>query len=257
MHFYRTGHEGFYAAPDETGELRLLYSDPYETLPGGWEHGRPVDLKKEGLLPPIFPRKIVGIGRNYRAHAEELGNPMPAEPLIFLKAPTSVIGHNASILLPPESERVEFEGEIAVVMRQRLTQGNAEQARRAILGVTCGCDVTARDLQRSDATFARGKSFDTFCPLGPAVLVDADLDNLEVVTRVNGSERQRGHTRQMQWGLIELVVYVSRMMTLEPGDLILTGTPAGVGPLEPGDRIEVEIPGVGTLSNPVASRSTE
>ncbi len=257
MHFYRTGHEGFYAAPDEAGELRLLYSDPYETLPGGWEFGRTVDLKKEGLLPPIFPRKIVGIGRNYRAHAEELGNPMPAEPLIFLKAPTSVIGPNATILLPPESQRVEFEGEIAVVMRQRLSRGDAEQARRAILGVTCACDVTARDLQRSDATFARGKSFDTFCPIGPAVRVDADLDDLEVVTRVNDSERQRGHTARMQWGIVDLVVYVSRMMTLEPGDLVLTGTPAGVGALEPGDRIEVEVSGVGTLSNRVESRSAE
>ncbi len=256
MRFYRTGHEGFYAAHDPSGELRLLYSDPYETLPAGWEYGRPIDLEQEGLLPPVFPRKIVGIGRNYRAHAEELGNPMPTEPLIFLKAPTSVIGPAATIQLPPESERVEFEGEIAVVMRQRLTQGNAEQARRAILGVTCACDVTARDLQKSDATFARGKSFDTFCPIGPAVQVDADLDDLEVVTRVNGNERQRGHTERMQWGIVDLVVYVSRMMTLEPGDLILTGTPAGVGPLADGDEIEVEVSGVGRLKNKVGVRRT-
>ena len=254
MLLYRTGHEGFYAAQDEAGTLRALYSDPFETLPGGWELGREIDLAKEGLLPPVVPRKIVGIGRNYHAHAAELGNPMPAEPLIFLKAPTSLIGPNATVLMPPESTRVEFEGEIALVIRDRIARANPEEARRAILGVTCACDVTARDLQRSDATFARGKSFDTFCPLGPAIRLGADLENLEVITRVQGEERQRGHTSLMEWGLIDLVVYVSRMMTLEPGDVILTGTPSGVGPLADGDLVEVEIPGIGVLTNRVEAR---
>jgi 2-keto-4-pentenoate hydratase/2-oxohepta-3-ene-1,7-dioic acid hydratase in catechol pathway len=149
---------------------------------------------------------------------------------------------------------VEYEGEIAVVLRQRLTRGSAtdpESVRDAVLGITCACDVTARDLQKKDATFARGKGFDTFCPLGPAIWVDADLDDLSVVTRVNGQERQRGHVREMEWGIVQLLVYTSRFMTLEPGDVILTGTPAGVGPLVDGDALEVEIPGLGVLANPV------
>ena len=200
---------------------------------------------------PVRPGKVVGIGRNYHAHAAELGNPMPPEPLVFLKAISSVIGPGAPIVLPPESERVEFEGEIAAVIGRRLSRASEAEAAAGVLGVTCANDVTARDLQRKDATFARGKSFDTFCPLGPAIAVGADLEDLEVVTRVGGEERQRGHTRQMEWGIVELVAYVSRHMTLEPGDVVLTGTPSGVGPLEAGDVIEVEVGGVGVLRNPV------
>jgi 2-keto-4-pentenoate hydratase/2-oxohepta-3-ene-1,7-dioic acid hydratase in catechol pathway len=262
MLLYRTGPEGFYAAQGDEGPPRILYSDPFETPPGSWELGREVNLAGEGLLPPVVPRKVVGVGRNYHEHAAELGNPMPPEPLLFLKAPTSVIGPAATVMLPPESERVEFEGEIALVIGARLTRASEAAARRGILGVTCACDVTARDLQRKDATFARGKSFDTFCPLGPAILLaagsngtgGADLEDLDVVTRVNGEERQRGHTAQMEWGLVEQVVYISRMMTLEPGDVILTGTPSGVGPLAAGDRLEVEVRGVGVLVNKVAAR---
>jgi 2-keto-4-pentenoate hydratase/2-oxohepta-3-ene-1,7-dioic acid hydratase in catechol pathway len=150
---------------------------------------------------------------------------------------------------------VEHEGEIAVVLRRRLSRGaTPEEARGAVLGITCANDVTARDLQRKDATFARAKSFDTFCPLGPAIWVGADLEDLAVVTRVNGVERQRGHTREMAFGIVDLLVYASRMMTLEPGDLLMTGTPAGVGPLTDGDRVEVEIPGLGVLGNPVEER---
>jgi 2-keto-4-pentenoate hydratase/2-oxohepta-3-ene-1,7-dioic acid hydratase in catechol pathway len=155
------------------------------------------------------------------------------------------------VVVPPESQRVEHEGEIAVVVGARLTRASAEEARRAIFGITASCDVTARDLQRKDPTFARAKSFDTFCPLGPAVWICADPEDLEVITRVNGEERQRGHARDMTWGIVDLLVYASRMMTLEPGDVVLTGTPSGVGPLVPGDRLEVEIPGLGVLANPV------
>jgi 2-keto-4-pentenoate hydratase/2-oxohepta-3-ene-1,7-dioic acid hydratase in catechol pathway len=155
------------------------------------------------------------------------------------------------VVLPPESQRVEFEGEIGVVLRRPLFRADREEARRAVLGVTCSCDVTARDLQRKDPTFARAKSFDTFCPVGPAILVEPDLEDLEVVTRVNGEERQRGHVSIMLFDIVELLVYASHMMTLEPGDLMLTGTPEGVGPLEDGDRLEVEVSGVGVLSNPV------
>ncbi|HEX4956373.1 MAG TPA: fumarylacetoacetate hydrolase family protein [Thermoanaerobaculia bacterium] len=251
---YRISPEGFYAATDDEGQPRVLFSDPYETRPGGWELGRPVDVAREGLLVPVAPGKIVGIGRNYREHAAELGNPMPAEPLIFLKAPSSVVGPGAPVLLPPESERVEYEGEIAVVVGSRLTRASAEEVRTGVVGVTCACDVTARDLQRKDATFARAKSFDTFCPLGPAIWVHPDLEDLAVVTRVNGEVRQQGHVREMNWGIVEQLVYVSRMMTLEPGDVVLTGTPAGVGPLADGDRLEVEIPGLGVLANPVQAR---
>jgi len=256
MLLYRLGPEGFYAATDGEGVLRYLHSDPFAVRPGGWDLGREVAEGAQAPMVPVKPSKIVGIGRNYRAHAAELNNPMPTEPLIFLKAPSSLIGPSAAVVLPPESERVEFEGEIALVLRERAHRISAQEAASAILGITCACDVTARDLQRKDATFARGKSFDSFCPLGPALRVGSpeeplDLKDLEVTTRLNGEERQRGHVRSMEWGLADLVSYVSRHMTLEPGDVVLTGTPSGVGLLTTGDRLEVEVSGVGVLSNPV------
>ena len=247
----RFGPEGFHAAGESFDSMRLLFSDPFTVPPSAWELGRVVDLSAEAIRPPVEPGKIVGIGRNYAEHARELDNPVPAEPVIFLKSPGSLLGSGAPIVLPPESERVEHEGEIAVVLRARLTRASAEDARRAVLGVTCANDVTARDLQRRDPTFCRAKSFDSFCPLGPAILVEPDLEALEVVTRVGGVERQRGHVSQMLWGIVDLLVYVSRMMTLEPGDVVLTGTPAGVATLADGDVVEVEIPGVGVLRNPV------
>lgn len=228
-------------------------SDPFETPPAAWQLGRPVDAPTTRLLAPVQPSKIVGIGRNYKDHAAELGNPMPEEPLVFLKAPSSLIAPGDEIVLHPESSRIEFEGEIAAVVRHRLTRATRDEALAGLLGVTAANDVTARDLQRKDATFARGKGIDTFCPVGPGIWVDADVENLEVVTRVNGEERQRGHTGQMEWGVLDLLVYVSRFMTLEPGDLVLTGTPSGVGPLADGDRVEVEIPGLGVLENPVVA----
>ena len=249
---YRIGPEGFYAVGGHgEGRLRMLYSDPFETRPGGWEYGRPVDAEEVGLLPPVVPGKIVGIGRNYSEHAREMDNPPPDEPLLFLKAPSSIIGHQVPIVLPPESDLVEYEGEIAVVLRDRLRRADAGEAQAAVLGVTCACDVTARDLQRRDPTFARAKSFDTFCPLGPAIRVEPDLQELGIVTRLNGEERQRARSSEMSWGVVELLVYASRMMTLEPGDVVLTGTPAGVGSLQAGDRLEVEIEGLGVLENPV------
>jgi len=253
MLLYRIAPEGFYAVSDPAAEggVRVLLSDPFAIPAGEWELGKSLALHSAVLLAPVVPGKIVGIGRNYREHVKELSNPMPAEPVVFLKAPSSLIGPGEAVELPPESERVEHEGEIAVVVRERLRRATPEQARAAVLGVTCANDVTARDLQRKDATFARAKSFDTFCPLGPAIWVGADLEDLTVVLRVNGTERQRGHTRDMTWGIVDLLVYASRMMTLEPGDVLLTGTPAGVGTLAAGDRVEVEIPGLGTLANPV------
>lgn len=250
MLLYRLGPDGAYAVRSG-GRVRFLYSDPFATRPAAWEYGREIDPKLPSLLPPVLPRKIVGVGRNYVEHAAELGNEVPAEPLLFLKAPTAVIGPASPIVLPPESDDVHFEGEIAVVLRDRLTRAGPADAADAILGVTCACDVTARDLQRSDATFARGKSFDSFCPLGPAILIGAELDGLQLTTRVNGAERQSGTAAQMVFGIADLVAYVSRMMTLEPADVILTGTPSGVGPLAAGDVVEVEVEGVGVLKNPV------
>lgn len=251
MLLYRFGPDGAYAAADDDQPPRLLFSDPFEESPGAWRFGRRVDLASAPLMAPLLPGKIVGIGRSYADHARELGNAVPGDPVIFLKSPGTVVGPNVPIVLPPESERVEFEGEIALVLKSTLRRPTRDQARAAILGITAACDVTARDLQRRDATFARGKSFDTFCPLGPAIRIGADLDALEVRTRINGEERQRGRGDQMLWDVVEMVRYVATMMTLHPGDLILTGTPAGVGPLAAGDVVEVEVAQVGVLRNPV------
>lgn len=254
MLLVRLGPEGFAAISGDGEALRFLHSDPFETPPSAWRLGRRVGaLAGASLLAPVRPGKIVGVGRNYAEHARELGNPLPGEPLLFLKAPSSVVGPRTPIVLPPESRQVEHEGEIAVVIGRRLRRAGADEARAAILGVTAACDVTARDLQRSDATFARAKSFDTFCPLGPAIWVAPDLETLEVTTRVDDEIKQHGHVREMLVAPVDLLVYISRMMTLEPGDVVLTGTPAGVGRLEVGQRVRVEVSGVGVLENAVES----
>lgn len=203
------------------------------------------------------PGKIVCVGRNYAAHACELGNKVPERPLLFLKPPSSVIGENVAIELPAESQQVEHEAEIAVIIGSRLSRGNEDAARAAIVGITCANDVTARDLQKIDLQFTRAKGFDTFCPFGPrAMRVDPDFDyaGLEVWCRVNGEERQHGRAADMAFSIPMLVAYISGVMTLEPADLILTGTPEGVGKLKAGDVVEVEVSGVGVLRNPVAER---
>jgi 2-keto-4-pentenoate hydratase/2-oxohepta-3-ene-1,7-dioic acid hydratase in catechol pathway len=251
MFLYRVAPGQHAVSETPGGALRLLLSDPFRTQLKDWELGEAP--ASSSPLAPVAPGKIIGIGRNYKEHVKELNNAMPAEPVLFLKATSSLIGPGDAVMLPPESQRVEHEGEIAVVVGARLKRASAEEARRAVFGITAACDVTARDLQRKDATFARAKSFDTFCPLGPAVWIGADPEDLEVITRVNGEERQRAHTRDMTWGIVDLLVYTSRMMTLEPGDVVLTGSPSGVGPLVPGDVVEVEIPGLGVLGNPVAA----
>ncbi|HEX8719204.1 MAG TPA: fumarylacetoacetate hydrolase family protein [Pyrinomonadaceae bacterium] len=211
-----------------------------------------LDLAEARLLPPVEPSKIVCVGRNYREHAAELGNPMPAEPLLFLKAPSALVGDGETIKLPPLSERVEHEGELAVVIGRKCARlGDGEDPLAYVLGYTCLNDVTARDLQRKDVQFTRGKSFDTFCPVGPYLVTGLDPTDLSVVTRVNGEVRQSGRTSAMAFPVPYLLRYISHAMTLEPGDLIATGTPAGVGPLRAGDVVEVEVEGVGTLRNPV------
>lgn len=200
---------------------------------------------------PVTPTKIVCIGRNYLAHARELGNELPPEPLIFLKPPSALLAPGQPIVLPPQSRQVEYEGEIGVVVLARLQGVSVAQAERARLGFVCVNDVTARDLQKSDGQWSRAKGFDTFCPVGPAVVEGLDWRTLEVRTRVNGEERQHGRTADMAYSIPVILSYISSVMTLEPGDLIPTGTPAGVGRLSPGDVVEVEVPGIGILRNPV------
>jgi len=203
---------------------------------------------------PPRPSKIVAVGRNYREHAAELGNAVPdAEPLLFLKAPSSLVIDGSDIVLPPESARVDYEGELALVIGRRVKRWPQERWLDALAGVCCANDVTARDLQKKDGQFARAKSFDTFCPIGPAIVPGIDPSDLALETRVNGAVRQSSRTSQMVFSPAFLVAYISRMMTLLPGDLILTGTPAGIGALSAGDRVEVEIEGVGVLANRVAA----
>ncbi len=216
------------------------------------ETGPTIALAEATLLAPVTPTKIVCVGRNYKAHAAELGNAMPDEPLLFLKAPSALIAPNAAILLPSASARVEHEGELAVVIgrrAQRLT--DADDPLAYVLGYACVNDVTARDLQRQDVQFTRAKSFDTFCPTGPHIETELDPLDVGVTTRVNGQVRQHARTSALAFAVPFLIRYISNIMTLEPGDLIATGTPAGVGPLNDGDIVEVEVEGIGILRNPV------
>jgi 2-keto-4-pentenoate hydratase/2-oxohepta-3-ene-1,7-dioic acid hydratase in catechol pathway len=210
------------------------------------------------FLAPATPSKIVCVGRNYAAHAAEHGADVPREPLLFLKPPSTVIGPDADIVLPQLSARVEHEAEMALIIRDRCRHVREEEAWKHVLGVTCANDVTARDLQRSDNQWTRGKGFDTFCPLGPWIVTNieeqAALD-LEVRCMVNGEYRQAARTAQMVFTPAFLVAYITRVMTLEPGDVILTGTPSGVGPLNPGDEVRVEVEGVGELRNRVVAES--
>jgi len=192
------------------------------------------------------------VGRNYREHAAEFGNAVPEEePLLFLKAPSALVTDGSDILLPPEAVRVDYEGELALVIGRRIKSWPEERWLEALAGVCCANDVTARDLQKKDGQFARAKSFDTFCPIGPELVSDLDPSDLAIETRVNGEVKQSSRTSRMVFPPAYLVAYISRMMTLLPGDLILTGTPAGVGPLAAGDSVEVEIEKVGVLRNRV------
>ena len=197
------------------------------------------------------PGKIVCVGRNYREHAKELGNEVPKEPLLFLKPPSSVIGSGEPIELPPQSSRVEYEGEIGVVIGNRLRRAKPTEARGAIRGICALNDVTARDLQRTDGQWTRAKGFDTFCAIGPESPYPGMLEDLDVITRVNGVVRQHGHARDMVFDIPMLLAYISGIMTLDGGDVVATGTPEGVGPLAEGDTVEVEIPGVSHVRNPV------
>lgn len=209
---------------------------------GGSETGEAVAMGT--LLAPIAPSKVVAIGRNYAAHAKELGHEVPSEPLIFLKAPSAIVGPDEPIVLPPESTRVEHEAELAVVIGKRCKNVPEERALDVVFGYVPLNDVTARDLQRKDVQFTRAKSFDTFCPVGPWIETSLDVADVEVIARVDGQVKQHGRTRDMIFPVTTLIAYVSRMMTLEAGDMISTGTPEGVGPLVNGNVLETEVAGI-------------
>jgi 2-keto-4-pentenoate hydratase/2-oxohepta-3-ene-1,7-dioic acid hydratase in catechol pathway len=232
----------------------MVYTLPptynFEDVP--FQHPDPaLELDEVKLLAPVTPSKIVCVGRNYREHAAELGNKMPDEPLLFLKAPSAVIGLEQRIEIPSASQQVEHEGELGVVIGFEARNIREGEEHGYIFGYTCVNDVTARDLQRKDVQFTRGKSFDTFCPVGPWIVTNLDPANITVTTRLNGEVKQNGNTRDMAFGVAFLIRYISEIMTLYPGDLIATGTPAGVSRMKHGDTVEVEVGGVGILRNQV------
>jgi len=216
-----------------------------------------IPLESVRLLAPVLPGKIVCVGRNYEEHAKELNNPVPDIPLLFLKPPSAVIATGEKIVLPPQSRQVDHEGELVVVIGKRGRWIPPERALEHVFGYTIANDVTARDLQRRDVQFTRGKGFDTFCPLGPWIETEFDLTDALVTCRVNNEMRQMASTREMIFSVPQLIAFISSVMTLEVGDIILTGTPAGVGPLTASDVVEVSIEGIGTLRNPVVMEDTE
>lgn len=228
--------------------FRVLSGAPWA---GAHETGATVDARATRLLVPVQPSKIVCVGRNYAAHAAEMAAGVPEEPILFLKPPSSLVATGDPIVIPTGVGRVDHEVEMGLVIGRHLHRASLDQARHGIFGVTCVNDVSARALQKKDGQWTRAKAFDTFCPLGPGIARGLDPDALSLRASVNGAERQRGHTRDLLVKSAELVAFVSRVMTLEPGDVISTGTPEGVGPLEPGDVVSLELEGVGTLENPV------
>jgi 2-keto-4-pentenoate hydratase/2-oxohepta-3-ene-1,7-dioic acid hydratase in catechol pathway len=220
--------------------------DPAGSRPGG-------GIRIERILAPVLPSKIVAVGLNYRDHAREMGHDLPANPILFMKPSTAVIGPGEAILYPAQASRVDYEAELAVVIKQRCRDVRPEDARAVILGYTCFNDVTARDLQARDGQWTRAKSFDTFAPLGPWVETDlADPHGLAIRARLNGKIVQSSHTGNLIFSVFELVAFISSIMTLERHDVIATGTPSGVGPVARGDEVTIEIDGIGTLSNAVA-----
>jgi 2-keto-4-pentenoate hydratase/2-oxohepta-3-ene-1,7-dioic acid hydratase in catechol pathway len=239
-----------YGAVEPDG-IRLYHGSPFFQ----WERSETVlPITEVKLLSPVIPTKIIAIGKNYADHAAEMGSDVPTTPVLFLKPPTAVIGPLSPIRRPPESSNVHYEGELAVVMGKVTRNVSPEDALGHILGYTAANDVTARDLQRSDGQWTRAKGFDTFLPLGPAI--DTEFDPAEphtITTSVNGVIKQEGVTSDLVFGVADLVSFISRVMTLLPSDVILTGTPAGVGPIVEGDRVEVEIEGIGVLLNPVVN----
>jgi 2-keto-4-pentenoate hydratase/2-oxohepta-3-ene-1,7-dioic acid hydratase in catechol pathway len=244
----RNGADGRYAV-ERDGTMYWLDGDIF----GDYRPGAPVTEQALRFLAPVRPSKIVAIGLNYKDHAGEMNKPLPEEPLMFLKPATAVIGPEDPIRMPPGVGRVDYESELAVVIGRRAYRVAAREARDFVLGLTCMNDVTARDLQAKDVQYTRAKGFDTFAPLGPCVAVGLDGSALGVEGWVNNDQKQASNTRQLIFSIDTLVEFVSFVMTLEPGDIISTGTPSGVGPVKAGDRVRVTVEGIGTLSNPVIS----
>ena len=239
----------------EDTEVALIEPHPFTTYR---PTGRRLPVEGLRLLAPVIPSKIVAVGRNYADHAAELGNDVPSEPLLFLKPSTAVIGPGDPIRMPTDlSDEVSYEGEIAVVIGALVSRVTPEVAAKAVLGITCANDVTLRDVQRREQQWARAKGFDGSCPLGPAIATGVDLADIRVRTYVDGELRQDGHTSQMVFDIPRIVSEISQAMTLLPGDVVLTGSPAGVAPMHPGERVRVEIDGVGSLENPVVDRDAE
>jgi 2-keto-4-pentenoate hydratase/2-oxohepta-3-ene-1,7-dioic acid hydratase in catechol pathway len=239
---------------------------PEEDLAFRLAHGRatsfsfsfePMPLSAAELLPPVTPSKIICVGRNYREHAKELGNEIPTEPLLFFKPPSSLLNPGGVVRLPVASARVDFEGELALVIGKRAHRLKPDADWRAVVrGVTLADDISARDLQKKDVQWARAKGFDTFCPVGPLVSDELDpVAGVTIETRVNGELRQQGSTTDFIFSIPELLSFITAAFTLEPGDLILTGTPSGVGPLKAGDRVEVSVPGLGVLAHGVQNEA--
>jgi len=234
----------------ENDSVYVLSGSPFEGQQRGDEVAR---LDEVRLLAPCEPSKIVAVGLNYRRHAEETDHELPAEPLLFLKPPTAVVGPLADVVYPAMSRRVDYEAELAVVIGRRAKALTREEVPAHILGYTCGNDVTARDLQRKDGQWTRSKGFDTFCPLGPWIVTDlAHPGQVDLSCRVNGVTKQASNTNDLVFDIPTLVSYISQVMTLEPGDVVMTGTPSGIAPVQRGDVMEIEIEGIGVLKNTVA-----
>jgi 2-keto-4-pentenoate hydratase/2-oxohepta-3-ene-1,7-dioic acid hydratase in catechol pathway len=226
--------------------IRALKGTPYRSV---IKTGRSYQTAEVKFLAPCLPSKVVALGVNYRSHGEEMSHRIPEEPLIFIKPSTSVIGPESDIVYPTISQRVDYEGELGVVIGRRACHVPLSDTHRYILGYTCVNDVTARDIQARDKQWTRGKGFDTFCPVGPHIETDLNPENLRLETRLNGERKQFTSTADLIFPVEKLVSFISQVMTLMPGDVIATGTTAGVGPMQPGDMVEVEIEGIGTLKN--------
>lgn len=251
MKIYRISHLGSarYALGDDTVARLTLAGSAADLMSARNGSGAEVQIRDAKLLAPVVPGKIVCVGRNYADHAQELGNEVPAEPILFLKPPSAVLDPGGTIEAPAISERVDFEGELAIVIGKRARRVRRAAWRDYVLGFTCANDVTARDLQKRDVQFTRGKGFDTFCPLGPAIETELDPADLALTTRINGEVRQSARTSQMIFPPDFLLEFITSVMTLEAGDVILTGTPSGVGAMAPGDSVEVDIERIGVLRN--------
>ncbi len=249
--FYRVEHQGTDRYVVEDGDRwHLVEGDIF----GDWKAGPSISANGHRFLAPVVPSKIVAIGRNYKDHAAELGNPLPVEPMIFLKPPSAIVGPGEPIVIPEGAGRVDHEAELGVVIGRRARHVREEDAARYVFGLTCVNDVTARELQKKDVQFTRAKGFDTFAPIGPCIVTGIDYrspSGIQVEGWVNGERKQSGSTSALIFSIDRLIAFVSAVMTLLPGDIISTGTPAGVGPMKAGDHVTVKIAGIGELTNPV------